>query len=98
MTKDDMPEPLIIILKEMCDRVGADFEKVKFYKDNWFWEYGWTGEEARDFKEWFKNYLKEDREASDLFLGFFNSRNERYLNRLANTFLLQYGWKLRKKE
>ena len=30
------------ILKKQCEMVGADFSKMNFKKERWFWDYTWN--------------------------------------------------------
>ena len=83
---------LRIILKEMCKRVGADFNKINFNKHEWFMKHTWTEKELMNFKEWFINYLYENTEARKEIM-MFPLKNKMRIRRTASWFILDYGWK-----
>ncbi len=96
--KPQFPKHLTIILKEMCRRVGADFDKLNFKRrvgrKEWFMRYKWTEKEELDFKKWFVNYLYKNREARKELLEFPSIyQSKRELEKVASWFLLDYGWR-----
>ncbi len=82
------------IMKEMCKRVGADFNKMNFKKQDWFLEYSWTKENEEKFKKWLMNFLYKNRKAREEILEF-PSKNKNKLKNAINMFLFSYGWKLK---
>lgn len=46
------------IFKEMCKRVGADYDEMDFSKDKWYEDYTWTEREKEKFIAWFAKYLQ----------------------------------------
>jgi len=81
------------ILETMCQEVGADFEKMNFKQQDWFWEYSWTEGQEESFKSWLIDYLKENKEARYSLMNIPSS-DKKILERFVNQFLLNYGWKL----
>ena len=81
------------ILKEMCKRVKAKFDDINFKQKDWFMKYQWTENEQEEFKQWFINYLKENKEARREIMAH-PSANEKSIEKVANWFILDYGWKI----
>jgi len=82
---------LIIILTEMCKRVGTDFNKINFKKERWFMEYSWTQEQEDDFTNWFSEYLYKNKEARQEFLSYPIKDKKRCIQ-AAKEFVFNYGW------
>jgi len=80
------------ILIEMCKRVNAKYEDIDFKKEQWFLEYEWTNEEEASFINWLVDYMKQNKEARDTLM-MFPRNNKRDLERFANSFIFNYGWK-----
>lgn len=80
-----------IILREMCNRVGADYEvmrpKMSDKNSEWYTEYSWTREEEKDFEQWLATYMKTNSLARG---GVMASMQ-------AQMFILNYGWKTAEK-
>lgn len=78
----------------MCKRVNANPDDIDFSEEQWFWKYEWTKEEQQIYKEWFMDYLLKDKKRLEQVSRFPRiSRNKKELEKLANEFLLQYGWR-----
>ena len=88
---------LRIVLKEMCDRVEADFNNIHFDNSEWYHEYEWTEEESDDFKKWLINYLYKHTKARDELLTA-NIRNKKFIERQMSWFMLSYSWRFKQKE
>jgi hypothetical protein len=86
---------LEIVLKEMCSRVGADYDYIDFKKEQWFWDYKWTQEQETNFKRWFVNYLVSNKEAKKELMQFPSITK---VEKFANFFVTNYGWKLKGEE
>lgn len=80
------------ILKEQCKRVGADFNKLDFSKEDWFEKYTWTEEEENNFKQWMMNYLKENKDARQDLMRV-PSTNPIIIRGFTTSFILFCGWK-----
>lgn len=83
---------LIVILKELCRRVGAKYEKIDFMKENWFREYEWTEDEETDFKKWLLDYLYNNAEARRE-LTTIRRKNKKHCKSIADWFCFNHGWK-----
>ena len=92
--KDKNFKHLRVILKEMCKRVKCNYSSFNFDKPNWFWGYQWTEPEQDDFRDWLINYMKKHKDAREELMSI-NSKETYMLERFANWFLLDYGWKLK---
>ena len=90
------------ILKEMCRKVGANFNEIDFKKERWYEEYSWTVEQQNDFISWLAEYLKKNQGARigperipELEIYAHNSR---FLLEFAKSFAFNYGWVLTNKK
>uniref|UniRef100_A0A6M3JHG0 Uncharacterized protein n=1 Tax=viral metagenome TaxID=1070528 RepID=A0A6M3JHG0_9ZZZZ len=88
-----MNKHLKIILTKMCKDVGADYTKINFKKKNWYWDYEWTTNKEQKFKLWLINYIKNNKEARN-YLMSISSTNKKFLEKFANEFIMNYGWKI----
>jgi len=90
----EMPfsKPLVVILKKMCKFVGADYKKMDFHKDDWYWDYTWTKEEEGKFADWMVKYLMENKKARKMFSGVIRTKNQ--IKEATNMFIFNYGWKV----
>jgi len=83
---------LVIILKEMCRRVGVDYDKVYFHKDGWWRTKEWTEEEYNKFKKWLVDYLYKSNDARKEIMEY-NYKTKKQIKKVVDMFGLQYGWK-----
>lgn len=94
-TKKDKPKiegHLAVILKEMCRRVGADFDKIDFGKERWFEDYTWDEKQQEDFEKWLTDYLYKNKKATaELYSMHYPSK--KWVKQAADMFILSYGWK-----
>ena len=88
----DHSKHLKVILKEMCKRVGADYDKVNFKKAEWFMDYRWTDIEQESFMNWLIKYLKNNSEARKEILSMPSQSNKKHLEKCAMMFIFDYGW------
>lgn len=87
---------LVIVLSEMCRRIGACFDDIGFTADNWFQQYVWTEEEQEKFEKWFVDYLYANKEAREE-ITTVRVKNKKRLRKAAQYFLLSYGWSFTEK-
>ena len=87
-----MNKHLKVILKKMCQIVGADFDLMDFEQKDWYFGYSWTVSEEKMFREWLKNYLKKNKEARNELMNW-PSKKEKALEDVAGWFVFNYGWK-----
>ena len=82
------------IMKEMCNRVGADYNTINFSESCWFDKYEWTKQEHDDFVDWLSDYLIKNKEAR---IGILNidSPSKKMVNDFCKMFALNYGWKFK---
>ena len=83
------------ILKKQCQIVKADYNKMNFKKENWFLDYEWTEIEQDKFIDWLVEYMKKNKEARNSLMSI-PSTNKRFLEKFANGFVLNYGWRTKK--
>ena len=94
-TLEKQQKHIITVLKEMFKRVNAPWKGIDYCrKEHWFWNYEWTEKEQDDFSEWVKEYLKGSKEAQRELMEF-PSNNKQSLQKWADMFIMNYGWKLK---
>lgn len=82
MTKKQLEK----VIKEMCERVKADYSKIDTSKKDWYLKYSWTEDEQYAFKEWLVKYFHKN--------NVWN--NKMIADREACYFVLNFGWKIKK--
>jgi hypothetical protein len=82
------------VIKEMCNRVGADYDKLDPKKEDWFLEYSWTDKEQDDFAEWMVDYLYRSTDARKAILNR-PVKSKPLIRKAVAWFLLDYGWTLK---
>ena len=76
------------ILKEMCNRVGQDYETFDFKDPQWFLKHSWTREEEEDFRIWLGKFLKKHK-----YVGSGTKRGQDWGYYEAGKLLGNYGWR-----
>ena len=94
-TFEQFDEHIKEILTKMCEFVGTTPDKVDFDARDWYWQYQWTEEEQEKFKKWLIEYLKENSYARKTVMRF-PRKNSAMIKKVANTFIFNYGWKIKK--
>ena len=89
-----MNKYLKIILIKQCKSVGADYDKINFKKNDWYWDYEWTQDKEQEFKLWLIDYIKNNKEARNDLMSI-PSTNKKFLEKFADQFILNYGWKIK---
>ena len=82
------------ILKEMCRRVGANYEDIDFSKDEWYLDYSWSKSDQDQFIEWFARYLKNMGPRRELCAYPSLVRTEPQRIQFATQFVSEFGWKI----
>lgn len=83
-----------IVIKKMCNMVGADYRKINFKGNKWFMKYSWTEEQQEEFKKWMEDYLYK---SSDARRGIMihNIKNKKIIKETVAFFVFNYGWKFK---
>ena len=89
-----MNKYLRTILKEMSKRVDADFDSLEFTNPDWFRQCEWTEEEQNEFNKWLIKYLRDNTKARNELMSI-PSKNKVFLQKFADSFSFNYGWKLK---
>lgn len=88
-----MNKVLETILRKQAEIARYNYESLSL--DNWI-NYTWTVTQEYDFKEWLEEYLYtlgiKDLEEIARFPRLVR-KNKKMINKLANQFILQYGFK-----
>jgi len=87
-----MSKYLKIVLKKMCEFVGADFNEINFSDDFWYEKFFWTYNEENHFKEWLYKYLKNNNLARKELMKI-PSKNSDLIKKFIDDFVFEYGWK-----
>ena len=88
-----MNKNLVPILKKMCEMVGADYDKIDFKKDGWYWEYQWTKEQESEFQKWMVEHLNNNREARNILM-YCPNKNKTRIKDSVKAFIWNFGWKV----
>jgi hypothetical protein len=97
--KHNFGEHLTIVLKEMCSRVNADYEKIPFNEDgsNWFLRFEWSPDEENEFKKWLMDYLYSNSKSRREIMAY-PVKTKKMCSRVANSFVSNYGWRTSENE
>ena len=96
-TINEFSPHLSFILREMCRRVNANTFEIDFSSNNWFWDYSWTKEEEKDFRQWLSGYLYGSKAARNEIMAT-NRKNLKHCRKVADFFVWNHGWKLSEHE
>ena len=91
MSKEQFSESLQAVLREMCTRVGADYDSTDFSNPEWYTKYEWTEQEENQFEDWIVNYLYKNTKARREIMNS-QIKKKSYLKKVAREFTFQYGW------
>lgn len=83
------------IMKEMCRRVGADYDSIDFSEPNWYNKYEWTEQESDDFVDWLSKFFIKNKEAR-LDILDTESTNKKLIDEFCKMFAFNYGWRFKK--
>ena len=89
-----MNEYLIIILKEMCNRVNANYDEIDFNSDRWYLLYSWTELEEDDFIDWMIKFFQKNKKATKVLFKY-NTYTKKVFKQAAEEFVWNYGWKIK---
>ena len=87
-----------IIFKEMCTRVGADYEQIDFQEEKWFYKYQWTQTEEEDFKNWLSEHIYNLPIKRLRLLTKFPHiirKRKKQSRKFATELVDNYGWKIK---
>ena len=84
-------EGLQVLLKKMFDIVGAPHDMPLV--EGWFIKYEWTEEQEAEFKEFFLDFIKNNKLKKDIVSSL--CRNKKTREEAWSWFNLMYGWKLK---
>jgi len=89
LNKENYGPGLVKVLKEMCSRVGADYDSIDFKEEKWFYKHTWTRDKEKSFEDWLMTN-KDPEINKDLGLSKAKYMRERQVL----MFTRNYGWKL----
>ena len=89
-----MPKHTAVVLKEMCKRVGANYDDICFKEPEWFRQNEWMLAEQDDFKAWLVSYLMKNSEARKEMTNI-RGRSKKLIEKAALWFVFSYGWRLK---
>jgi hypothetical protein len=76
---------LTTVLKELCKRVGANYNKIRFSDPEWYYGFTWSEKEQEKFCEWLIQYIIKQKIVT----------NEKIAERKARMFIFNYGWQVK---
>ena len=79
------------VLTKMCDIINIPIPN--FEEPDWFLKHTWTEEEQEIFKEWLIQELKNNRGLRFEISRYPHLTSKSIIERLANDFIFNYGWK-----
>lgn len=82
------------ILREMCRRVGADYDSIDFVDSSWYLGHAWTEEEANEFIKWLGEYFYQNTRARQALFRIPRKTKKRCMD-AAKEFEFRYGWKIK---
>ena len=82
------------ILKEMCKRVGVDYDDVDFSEDEWYLKHAWRQQDQDMFIEWFAKYLRNMGPRRELCQHPPLVRTKEERSKFAEKFVAEFGWKI----
>lgn len=94
MPEKKMSDSLVVVLKKMCDIVGADFDSIQFESDDWFLKHSWEEDQEKEFIDWMADYLYKNRIAR-LEMTKITNNTKRNCRNAAVQFVWNYGWRSR---
>jgi len=89
----NLPPALEFVLKEMCNRVNANYNNINFTEENWFLKHTWTSKEQDDFINWLTQQIISNKEVRKLF-NLPSHPRKKIAEAAAKWFVFQYGWKV----
>ena len=85
-------EHIQIVLRKMCDMVGADADIIDFGESEWYWEHAWTKEQESEFKKWMADYLYNNTQARKEIMSF-PRKTKKNCKEVVDFFVFNHGWK-----
>jgi hypothetical protein len=86
-----------VVLKEMCSRVGANFDNMDFSDKPeipYYQLYEWSGEEEKKFSDWLADYVYKNPEARKTLAEYPTLiRTKKGSKKFADFFIAVHGWK-----
>jgi hypothetical protein len=89
-----MNKSIEIILKEMCKRVGADYNTIDFQKERWYIKHSWTEKDRTSFHKWLSNLVFTNKDVRNEIMER-PYKNKKYADKVANEFIFNYGWQVK---
>jgi hypothetical protein len=91
---------ITVVLKEMCSRVGADFDKIDFGPNQeplYFDLYEWTEKQQQEFEDWLTDYMYNNSEARRALAHYPSLiKTKKGSRKFAHKFVCWYGWRIKK--
>lgn len=81
------------LFEEMCKVVNVDPETIDFKEKQWYLSYEWTRSQEQQYKKWFIDYIMGDKERLRNLKGNIFKRSKKHIEKMADEFLLCYGWR-----
>lgn len=89
-----MSKHLTIILQRMCAVVDIKHGKIDFKEEDWFLKAKWSQDDQDAFRDWLIEYMKGNSEARRELMSISSTR-VKFIKDFSNSFVFQYGWRLK---
>lgn len=93
-----MSEEFKYLLSKMCSYVGASIDDIDLENDRWYEQYEWTEEQQENFYEWLVDEIKNNNEIRKNFFKLNYKPRKLLRYKLAISFIMMWGWKLKQKQ
>ena len=77
---------------KLCEVIGVEYYSVSF-TDPLTIDFSWNFYQRRNFRDWFYNYLMDDKEARKYFLSF-ETNSKKAINAFLSDFIIHSGWRV----
>lgn len=95
--EDKGKKHLDIVMGKLCSYVGVKYSDINTKEPGWYSKYSWTKEQESNFKLWFLEYLKGNKEARQYMLEYSIHPIKQFMIQAVNQFVFKYGWKIKEK-
>jgi hypothetical protein len=79
----------------MCDIADVDYYSIDFQSDGWYSKHTWSKNEEYDFKVWFYEYLRDNKEARKEIMNYPSTKSKN-IEEAVSFFVSMYGFVTRK--
>ena len=93
-TREQISPELEVILKKMCEMVGANYDEIDFKEKDWYRKHQWTIAQENEFIDWFTDRLNKNKVTRNEFVEYSLNPGRKRLRKVSEGFAFNYGWRL----